>query len=273
MAKEQATYSHGHHSSVVKSHALRTAQDSAGFLVPHIKPIDNILDVGCGPGSITVDLARLVPQGKVTGVDAVESVLDQARELATSRGLTNITFESVDANNLPYPDNSFDIVYCHQVLQHVKDPISILKEMRRVAKPGGIVAARESDYLSFAWYPEHQGISRWAQLYQEVAKANGGEPNAGRVMHTWARKAGFDPEHIQNTVTSWCYTGQRAIIWANSWADRALYSEFNTTAKKHNLTNDEGMQKISDAWKEWATMEDLWFAIPSGEMLYRVPAS
>ena len=149
MSKEQATYSHGHHSSVVQSHARRTAQNSAGFLLPHIKPTDSILDLGCGPGSITVDFAALVPEGKVVGGDAVAEVLNQASELARSRNLKNITFETIDANFLKYEDDTFDIVFCHQLLQHVKDPIGILREMRRVTKPGGIIAAREADYKGF----------------------------------------------------------------------------------------------------------------------------
>jgi 2-polyprenyl-3-methyl-5-hydroxy-6-metoxy-1,4-benzoquinol methylase len=103
-------------------HARRTAQDSAAFLLPHIQPHHKILDVGCGPGTIAADLAALVPQGSVIAVDAVESVLQQASTYAASRNLTNISFQTVDANDLPFPDDTFDIVYCHQLLQHVKDP-------------------------------------------------------------------------------------------------------------------------------------------------------
>lgn len=143
---EQAVYSHGHHRSVVEDHARRTARDSAAFLIPHIKPTDTILDLGCGPGTITADLAELVPQGRVVGGDPVESVLKQAAEYAQTRGLSNVTFEKIDGNQLSFPDDSFDVVTCHQVLQHVNDPVGILKEMRRVVKPGGIVAAREADY-------------------------------------------------------------------------------------------------------------------------------
>lgn len=138
--------------------------------------------MGCGPGSITADLAELVTQGQVTGVDFAESVLANAREHAKERGLTNLIYEAVDANALPYPDASFDVVFCHQVLQHVNDPVGILKEMKRVAKPGGIVAAREADYKSFAWYPEPEVMDRWLALYRKTARACGGEPDAGRYV-------------------------------------------------------------------------------------------
>ena len=162
MAKEQAIYSHGHHGSVVKSHARRTAQNSMAFLIPHLLPDHHVLDVGCGPGTITADVAHLVPQGRVIGGDAVESVVSQARELAESRGLSNLSFQTLDGNALPFEDASFDIAFCHQVLQHVKDPVGLLREMRRVVKPGGgIVAARDADFGAFAWYPESALLDRF----------------------------------------------------------------------------------------------------------------
>ena len=270
MSKEQATYSHGHHESVVKSHAQRTAQNSAAFLLPHLRPTDAILDVGCGPGSITVDLANLVPQGSVIGSDPVEDVLDQARELAASRGAQNIRFEVADANSLPYSDHSFDVVYAHQVLQHVKNPIQLLKEMRRVVKPGGIVAARDSDYKSFTWYPESAGLDKWASIYQRVAKANGGEPNAGRRLLKWAREAGFKPDEIETTFSSWCYTREEATWWANSWADRVLQSGFASSALRLGIATQREIEEVSQAYKDWGQQEDALFAVPSGEILCRV---
>ncbi|KAG9786615.1 hypothetical protein HRR83_000185 [Exophiala dermatitidis] len=271
--KEQATYSHGHHKSVVSDHARRTAQDSAAFLLPHIKPTDTILDVGCGPGTITADLATLVPQGKVIGVDAVASVLAQAAEYAAARGLTNITFQQIDANSLPFPDDSFDIVYCHQVLQHVKDPVGILREMRRVAKSGGtdggIVAAREADYKAFAWYPEPPELDRWAELYQKVARANGGEPNAGRYCHVWARQAGFESEEIDASWDTWRYAGERVRHFAMSWNGRIVQPGFKGTAVREGFATEEEIEKISLAWKAWGEQEDAFIAIPHGQILCR----
>lgn len=186
--REQATYTFGHHASVVNSHARRTAQDSAAFLLPHIQPHHTILDVGCGPGTITADLAALVPQGRVTGVDFAAAVLETARahhaNLLRDRLLltNNCVFEVADANALPYADASFDVVFCHQVLQHVRDPVGILREMRRVAKPGGLVAAREADYKSFAWFPQPAGLDTWLDCYRKTARACGGQPDAGRYV-------------------------------------------------------------------------------------------
>ncbi|RHZ62442.1 class I SAM-dependent methyltransferase [Aspergillus thermomutatus] len=171
MKSESATYTHGHHASVLRSHTWRTAANSAAYLLPHLRPDMRILDVGCGPGTITVDLARLVPNGHITGLERAPEVLPQARALAASHSLTNIDFVAGDANALPFADGTFDLVLCHQVLQHVRDPVHILREMRRVAKVGGLVAARESDYAGFVWYPETAGMEAWRATYLQVARA------------------------------------------------------------------------------------------------------
>jgi SAM-dependent methyltransferase len=265
--REQATYSHGHHPVVVADHARRTANDSAGFLLPHIKPTSTILDVGCGPGTITADFAALVPQGHVTALDSVLSVLDQAREYAASRKLTNIDFQQLDANSLPFADNTFDIVFCHQVLQHVAAPIAILAEMRRVAKPNGIIAAREGDYGSFTWYPEPPLLEKWRALYLKVVRANAGEPNAGRYLHVWARQAGFKPDEIDASWTSWRFAGERAELFANSHGGRILKPGFLGTALREGFATEEEVKEISQAWAEWGAQEDAFIAIPSGEIL------
>src|SRR5271170_6662076 len=136
---ETATYTHGHHESVLRSHTWRTAQNSASYLLPHIKPDMRILDVGCGPGTITADFAALVPQGQVIGLEYAPEVLKQAREFIDERELTNVQFAVGDIHALEYPNDSFDVVHAHQVLQHIPDPVQALKEMKRVTKPGGIV--------------------------------------------------------------------------------------------------------------------------------------
>ena len=272
---EQATYSHGHHQSVISVHARRTAANSAAFLLPHIQPQHKILDLGCGPGTITADLAALVPQGSVIGVDAVETILDQARSLAQSRGLTNLTFQTGDANNLAFEDGQFDVVFCHQLLQHVKDPIGVLKEMKRVCKSsGGLVAAREADYASFCWKPNPPELDRWGELYREVAKSNGGEPNAGRYMPQWAREAGFESENSTVSWSSWCFTGQGATDWALSWKDRSVHSDFAKGAVKQGFADEDELQTISNAWKQWAEnaydgCEDKIFVVGNGEILCR----
>lgn len=89
--------------------------------------MSSILDVGCGPGSITTDLARKVPKRRVVGVEYVSNPLYGARALACSKGVTNVKFDVGDMHNLP--ENTFDVVHAHQVLQNIADPVQAFKEM------------------------------------------------------------------------------------------------------------------------------------------------
>lgn len=136
MPKETAVYTHGHHESVLRSHRWRTAANSAAYLIAELRPGQTVLDVGCGPGTITADIAALVAPGRVTAVDTSTGVLDRAAEAAAERGVDNVAFTTADVHCLDFPDDSFDVVHAHQVLQHVGDPVQALREMRRVCRPG-----------------------------------------------------------------------------------------------------------------------------------------
>src|SRR5215468_6429208 len=113
MAVEQ-TYTHGHHESVLRSHRWRTAENSAAYLLPSLRRGMSVLDVGCGPGTITVDLARRVAPGSVVGVDREEAPLVEARELAVD--VPNLEFVVGDVYALQFAGASFDLVHAHQVL-------------------------------------------------------------------------------------------------------------------------------------------------------------
>lgn len=152
--KRRAIYTHGYHESVLRSHRRRTAENSAGYLLPYLVPGLSVLDVGCGPGTITVDLAARVVPGSVTGVEPTDDALSLARAEAQLHRLSNISFTTSDVHKLDFPDDAFDVVHAHQVLQHVADPVRALQEMRRVCTPGGIVAARDADYSGFIWFPK-----------------------------------------------------------------------------------------------------------------------
>ena len=200
-------YTHGHHESVLRSHSWRTAENSAGYLLPLLRPGTALLDIGCGPGTITADLASRVAPGPVTAVDAAASVLASARAETGRRGLVNVSFAVADTHHLGFPDDSFDVVHAHQVLQHVADPVAALREMRRVCRPGGHVAVRDSDYHGFVWYPQPPELTEWLDLYQRLARANGGEPDAGRRLLGWARAAGF--EEVTASSSTWCFASER----------------------------------------------------------------
>ncbi|MEV0320931.1 class I SAM-dependent methyltransferase [Streptomyces sp. NPDC050658] len=268
MPEETAVYTHGHHESVLRSHTWRTVANSAAYLAGSLKPHMRVLDIGCGPGTITADLAALVPDGHVTGVDRAPAILDQARATAAGRGLENVGFEVADVHELPYPDDSFCVVHAHQVLQHVGDPVRALSEMRRVCKPGGFVAARDADYAAMTWFPQSPFLDGWLDLYRKVAQANGGEPDAGRRLKSWALAAGFTD--ITTTAGTWCYsTEDERAWWSGLWADRTVASSYADRAVEGGHADAAGLRAIADAWREWGTREDGWFTVLHGEILCR----
>ncbi len=270
MTSRSDVYTHGHHESVLRSHRWRTAENSAGYLLPHLRAGQSLLDVGCGPGTVTIDLAGRVAPGEVVGVDTSSAVIEAAAKAAADAGTPNVRFEVGDAYALDFPDDTFDVVHAHQVLQHLSDPVAALREMRRVAKPGGVVAVRDADYDGMAWYPQSDGLDDWLTLYQEVTEANRADADAGRKLLSWVRAAGFDPADIHPTASAWCYaTPTDRVWWADLWADRCVRSNFAAQAIEHGLADEVGLEQLADAWHVWGAQEDGWFSILHGEVVAR----
>jgi ubiquinone/menaquinone biosynthesis C-methylase UbiE len=257
-------YTHGHHESVLRSHSWRTAENSAGYLLPQLRPGMSLLDIGAGPGTITADLAALVQPGRTTALEANEAALDITRATFAELDL-EVDFVVGDVHRLELPDDSYDVVHAHQVLQHVGDPVQALKEMRRVCKPGGIVAARDSDYHAFTWFPELPELDEWMELYQRMARANGGEPDAGRRLLSWALAAGF--EKVEATASNWTFANQPdRDWWGGMWADRILQSDLARQARAAGVP-EEDLQRISEAWRTWSAAPDGFISLLHGEIL------
>ncbi len=262
------TYTHGHHASVLRSHTWRTVENSAAYLIPHLQPGLSLLDVGCGPGTITVDLARRLSPGHVVGIDTVPAIIDQARAQATGAA-DNISYQVDDCYRLSLADDRFDIVHAHQVLQHLSDPVGALIEMRRVARPGGLVAARDADYHGMLWYPQLGGLDRWMEIYQAVARRNGAEPDAGRHLVAWARAAGFDD--ITPSASTWCFaTAADRHWWGSLWSERIQASALATQALSYDVTDEAELARLSRVWLDWSAHPDAWFAVVHGEVVLRV---
>ncbi|MDP9398910.1 MAG: methyltransferase domain-containing protein [Actinomycetota bacterium] len=263
------TYTHGHADSVLRAHRWRTAVNSAGYLQPHLRPGQRLLDVGCGPGTITVDLARLVAPGQVIGIDREERPLQEARTLAADQEVDNATFAVGDAYRLTYPDDSFDVVHAHQVLQHLTEPVTALEEMRRVCRPGGHLAVRDADYSAMTWYPADPRLDRWLALYQRVARSNGAEPDAGRRLRSWALAAGM--RELTSSASVWCYaSADERDWWGGLWAERVTSSALAEQALARGLATRDELADLAEGWRHWARQDDGWFAVLNGEILARV---
>jgi SAM-dependent methyltransferase len=263
-------YTHGHHESVLRSHRWRTAENSAAYLLPHLRPGLGLLDVGCGPGTITVDLARRLGSGPVVGLDSAATVIDVARSTAADSGVANVRFAVGDVCQLDFADASFDVVHAHQVLQHLSDPVGALTEMARVCRPGGLLAARDGDYAGFSWYPADPRLDLWLDVYRRVARHNGGEPDGGRRLKAWAMAAGW--EDVTATASAWCFSDPvDRHWWGDLWAERMTESALGQRAVELGIVGAEQLGEIAAAWRGWADQPDGWFGLLHGEIICRLP--
>ncbi len=261
-------YTHGHSPAVLSAHSRRGAADSAAYLLPHLSAGMDLLDVGCGPASITADLAELVAPGRVVALDVSADALEAARATLRERGLAEqVELTRGDVMALPFEDGSFDVVHAHQVLQHLADPVGALAEMRRLTRPGGIVAVRDAVYSAMTWFPEPAGMERWRSVYMATARANGGEPDAGSRLLSWARVAGFTD--VTASASTWCYTTPADRAWqSETWAQRCLTS-FGPRAVELGLAGRADLETMAQAWRQWGAGEDAWFVVVHGEVMAR----
>lgn len=177
----------------------------------------------------------------MTGIDYVSDPLASAREYAASQGVTNISFSEGSINAILFPDASFDVVHAHQVLQHISDPVPAIREMRRVCKPGGLVACRESASLN--WYPLLPGLQAYHEHQVRMAKAKGGNPHPGGMMHVWAREAGFEYKELVRSTGSWCFgTPEEREYWGGTFAERVPSSSVAKATVERGFATQEDLE-------------------------------
>ncbi len=266
-------YTHGHHASVLRSHTWRTAENSAGYLLPHLRPGLDLLDVGCGPGTITLDLARRVAPGRVLGIDVAAEVIEQAAQTAQAAeartaAAGRVEFAVGDAYHLDVPDESFDVVHAHQVLQHLTDPVAAVVEAARVLRPGGLLAVRDSDYAGFFWAPADPRLDRWLELYHQLTARNGAEADAGRNLPAWVRAGGFRDVTVSSSTWTFADPDGRAW-WGGLWADRVRQSSYASQAIEYGLSDEAELAAIEAGWRNWIDQPDGIFVVPSVEVLAR----
>lgn len=276
---QPSNYTQGYSNSTIATHQLRTAELDAAFLLPHIKKTDRILDVGCGPGTITTGLAKYASEGATVGIDISTAVLQKAKALAAeanvpTQGPGSVVFEEGNIlERLAYPDDTFDIVYSSQVFGHLPPPdmpLRALAEIRRVLKPGGILATRDGADQHF--YPRSLDLDRlWGRnLSRGLHK---GEPDADPTetrMPALFRKAGFDADGGKVRVGAGVkvYSGPETRKWL-AWRAAGQLKQgdpFRQSWLDAGITEDE-IQQTLVAVEKWAETEDAWFASLQCEML------
>ena len=266
------TYIHGHSDSVLRSHRWRTAENSAAYLLPHLSDGQRILDVGCGPGTLTVDLARRVgPNGSIVGIDLSPAVVQEATAHASAEQVGNVTFRTGDFRAGDLGEGSFDVVHAHQVLQHLRDPVAALAAMGRLARPGGIVAARDGDYSAFVWTPADPRLDRWREIYMAVSDRNGARGDAGRWLLRWALDAGLTD--VTYTTSTWTFaTAPDRAWWGDLWAERTVASSLADQAVEYGVATRVELDEVAQGFRDWAERPDGTFVLLHGEIVARSPS-
>jgi SAM-dependent methyltransferase len=224
-----------------------------------------LLDGGCGPGSITIDLSAIVSPAEVVGIDVEPSQVALATKEAAQRGLSNARFQTADLYALPFPEHSFDAVFLHGALEHLRNPAKALCEVRRVLRPGGILGARHADFGGFILEPAPSPLDRLASLFERLMLHNGTHPRAGRQQVRWLREAGFSRIEPSASYDCWTRTRQEAGRCARFLAGRVGQSSFSTQLIQAGLADEATLQKLSQGFLEWGMNPDAFAAEAWGE--------
>ncbi|KAK4503293.1 hypothetical protein PRZ48_006721 [Zasmidium cellare] len=279
MAQSSHSYTQGHTASTLATHLLRTAEFDGGFLLPHIQKTHHILDIGCGPGTITTGFARYATEGRIVGVDFSEGVVEKARALAAeakipAEGPGSVTFQHGDVlKQLPFDNEIFDIVYCSQLFGHLPppdQPLKALNEIRRVLKKGGILATRDGSAQHF--YPSSLNLDKlWGDNSYRVymGDAYGKHTPTNHQMPALLRRSGFNvDEKVQVSGAASMLTGKEARMWiANRGAGQLKKGEpFHQSWLDAGISEDE-IEETLKAINKWAETEDAWFSSTQVQIL------
>lgn len=247
--------------------ALHTAENSARYMEDLLHAGEDILDVGCGGGSLTLDLAELVSPGHVVGVDIDGDLVTLARQAARAISDTGTRFLLADAEALPFADDSFDLVHAHQLLGHTREPVAALREMARVCRPGGHIATRVIDVGTLTWFPDLPALDEWRQMSLDVALSRGHEPRAARHLRQWANRAGLTDAYLTASVTEYADTDA-----CHGWGRRRV-TELDGIQGARALEmgyTEAHLTEMREAWGAWAADPDAVATLVHGELIARV---
>ena len=136
------------------------------------------LDVGCGGGDVTLELARRAHAGRIVGIDLDEAKLEIARVEAREAGADNIDYRCQDLQN-PDLGSAYDVVHARFVLSHLVDPQAAVEGLVRVLRPGGVLVVVDIERAATLCEPPHRSFERYMELYTLAARARGVDPDIG----------------------------------------------------------------------------------------------
>lgn len=276
MTEEQAYYKKGFHKSVADTHAGRTVENSSKFTLSVLKPDFKVLDVGSGPGTITVDFAQRYltkDGGSIIGIEPTQELIDQAdaykKEAAPE--LKNVKFQLGSVYKIPFDNDTFDLVHAHQVVVHLQDPILALQEMKRVTKPGGFVCVKDGDLESSIITPEKYEPLKQSRLLK-AKNSNSTDIRGGRRLRERAIRAGYEPENIVSSLSYWLIGDTRASKqnWASLLKSREQHGGevmYPNDKERDKLAREQNIELLDEWGKDVAAL----YAVTNFELIYKKP--
>ena len=248
----------------------RSVESHAFHLLPHLKPDMRVLDFGCGPGTLSVGLAKAVEPGEMHGIDMEESQIELARAAASAGGHDNATFHVGNALELPFEDDYFDVAHCHTVLMHVPDTQSLLSEVKRVLKPGGIVSSRELIGRSCFLEPNREEFDNAWSIFLRLLTANGGHPEMGKELKLAFLSAGFTDIH--QTLSFDHFGSDEDIAFLHGFIGGWFFMpEVVAAAIQYGLATQQLFDDVRVALDEWSEEAGAVGALAFGECVARKP--
>lgn len=242
-------YIHGvERSEQERLESLARMLGGAAFLPP-LEPGMQIVEVGCGTGAITREVAAQISPGEVVGVDREEAQIVTAALLASEQRITNLRFRRGEATDLELPEASFDGAYCRFLLEHVHEPVKVVSEMARVVKPQGWVCAFEWQNSSHACYPATPTVWEvWRAVYR-LQDEVGGDSSIAPKMYEIFAAAGLGDVQVQGKVWT-CTANQRERLqWYVSSA-RQIIEQTREELLARNLVTQQTLDTADGEYEE-----------------------
>lgn len=264
------TYTMGYGEEFLQLLERRSAQTNAARLLPHLKPGQRLLDFGCGPGTISMGLAKAVEPGEFHGIDMEESQIDIARSVAQAGGYGNAAFHVGDVTALPFEDDYFDVAFCHTVLTHVPNTAAALSEAKRVLKPGGLIFSRELIVSSSFIEPGEEKTRPAWNTFAKLLAGNGGHPEMGKELANHFLAAGFTEIRASGSYDSFGTLRDAAFFFkfVLEWFHAPAVVE---AATKYGLATREQFDEWRHDLEEWKDTPGCFAAMAFGECMGTKP--
>jgi ubiquinone/menaquinone biosynthesis C-methylase UbiE len=225
------------------------------FFREYLQPGVRLLDCGCGPGNITLDLARSIAPGEVIGVDQDAGQIAMASAAAQDAKLSNARFRQANIYALPFADGEFDRAFSHALFEHLADPLAAMREIKRVLRPGGVAGLCAPDWRAFIVEPSSPDLVAAIELYKRIQRSGGGDPDIGGKLAAMMVAAGYS--EVKPIAHYECYAPLSII--GNLVSHRLEISPEADGSVAKQWVTAEALARYVQAVRDWQRMpHGLW---------------